>query len=337
MFRIYDGRTEFYQWDVDRQIIVDDPTITEVHFSNIAEDCSLVVSVDEITLYENGQAFKTIRTANVPNVLLQSAWPISVYGIDSKYTKHSDVFKVRERSRPADYVYTETEVLNYNTLLERINTVEENVGEVVEDYLKENPIDVDLTGYATEKYVDDAVASIEIPEVDLSEYAKKSELPSLEGYATEKYVDDAIANIDIPTGTGEECCVHVGPEAPTDASKTLWVDTDAEAPEYALKSDIPSLEGYAKTSDIPNLDGYAKTSDIPTVPTKVSELANDAGYLTEHQSLEGYAKTTDIPSLDGYAKTSDIPDVSGYQTAAQVEAAITAALSEIGVAEEGAY
>lgn len=29
--------------------------------------------------------------------------------------------------------------------------------------------------------------------------------------------------------------------------------------------------------------------DIPTVPTKVSELENDAGYLTEHQSLEGLA------------------------------------------------
>jgi hypothetical protein len=44
--------------------------------------------------------------------------------------------------------------------------------------------ETDLTGYATEDYVDDAIAAI--PETDLT------------GYATEKYVDDAVAAIDIP-------------------------------------------------------------------------------------------------------------------------------------------
>ena len=33
-----------------------------------------------------------------------------------------------------------------------------------------------------------------------------------------------------------------------------------------------------------------------TVPTKVSELENDSGYLTEHQSLVEYAKKTEIPA-----------------------------------------
>ena len=32
-----------------------------------------------------------------------------------------------------------------------------------------------------------------------------------------------------------------------------------------------------------------------TVPTKVSELENDEGYLKEHQSLEGYARKEEIP------------------------------------------
>lgn len=38
---------------------------------------------------------------------------------------------------------------------------------------------------------------------------------------------------------------------------------------------------------------YADLSDkprIPVLPTKVSELENDAGYLTQHQSLDDYAK-----------------------------------------------
>lgn len=48
--------------------------------------------------------------------------------------------------------------------------------------------DVDLTGYATEEYVDDAIAAIPPGggEVDLS------------GYATEEYVDDAVGAIEIP-------------------------------------------------------------------------------------------------------------------------------------------
>ena len=69
-------------------------------------------------------------------------------------------------------------------------------------------------------------------EVDLSEYAKKTDL---EDYATQTYVQEEIAKI--PTA-------------------------DVDLSDYALKTD---LEGYAKTTDIPSLDGYAKTTDIPNL------------------------------------------------------------------------
>lgn len=65
----------------------------------------------------------------------------------------------------------------------------------------------DLTGYATETYVDDSIAAIEFPEgTDLTGYATTeyvdgeidavmTQIPSLDGYATETYVDDAIGDI----------------------------------------------------------------------------------------------------------------------------------------------
>lgn len=100
IFKIYDGRTEFYQWDLDRKIIVSDPTIDEVHFCNKTGDCALVVEVYE----EDG-----LRLANVPNIALQSDLPIYVYGYcGGSYTKNCASFKVRTRNRPADYIYTET-------------------------------------------------------------------------------------------------------------------------------------------------------------------------------------------------------------------------------------
>lgn len=112
MFKLKDGRSFLYQWDVNRQIVVADETIKEVHFCNRTDDCSLVVEV----YTENGK-----RLADVPNVLLQTDWKINVYGYTGNYTKHSVCFKVKARTKPADYVYTETELLSYKALAEEFN------------------------------------------------------------------------------------------------------------------------------------------------------------------------------------------------------------------------
>ena len=187
MFRIYDGRDCFYQWDIDRKIIVEDETVTQVHFCNRTDDCSLICEV-----YSEGN----LRVANVPNILLQDNWRINVYAYDGSCTKHATKFEVKSRTKPADYVYTETEIKNYDDLAEKIAQIEQNgvsdekIGEAVERYLDENDInvDVDLTDYATREYVDSAIGNIEIPEADVD----------LSDYATKKYVDDAIKDIDIP-------------------------------------------------------------------------------------------------------------------------------------------
>lgn len=115
MFYIEDGREHFYQWDINRRLIIEDSTITEVHFCNKTEDCSLVVEVYE----ENGK-----HLANVPNILLQNAWNIKVYAFDTEYTKHFKVFKVISRSKPADYIYTETELKDYAEYEDRLVELE---------------------------------------------------------------------------------------------------------------------------------------------------------------------------------------------------------------------
>ena len=159
MFKIYDGRSQFYQWDIDRKVIVADASINEVHFCNRTDDCSLVCEVYELD---------GLRVANVPNILLQDNWRINVYGYDHNYTKHCDVFEVVKRSKPADYVYTETEIKNYDDLAARVAQIEENgisdeaVEKAITDYMEEHDIQVDLTGYATEVYVNEAVAAIEL-------------------------------------------------------------------------------------------------------------------------------------------------------------------------------
>ena len=34
IFKIYDGRTNFWQWDTGQKLIVLDESVTQVHFSN---------------------------------------------------------------------------------------------------------------------------------------------------------------------------------------------------------------------------------------------------------------------------------------------------------------
>lgn len=273
MFRIADGREHFYQWDVDRQIIVEDGSITEVHFCNRTDDCSLVVEVID-------------GLANVPNVILQKSFDIRVFGYDGKATRYDEAFKVKARTKPTDYVYTEIEIKRYEDLEKRIDEIEKNgiseevITNAVENYLEKNP--VDLTGYATEVYVDEKIAAI--PEPDLTGYAKKSEIPdvsdfiseipseyvteseltakgyatggyvdakvagivipSLEGYATEKYVDDAIAGIEIPEGGGDADLTNYYTKEEVDTAIYNSKDT------YYLDFSNATEEAQAATADM---------------------------------------------------------------------------------------
>lgn len=218
IFKIEDGREKFYQWDLNRRILVEDDSITQVHFANAATTTAYVVSV-------------SAGMANVPNIILQQNFDIKVYGYDKEFTKFEKTFEVEKRSKPQDYVYTETEILNYETLANEIKEVKENIGTSIQDYLKENPISVDLSDYAKKEdipstaglateeyvnnkvqglastdYVDQAIAAIPAP--DLSDYATKQEIENnaekfanlimfrvrQEGYQTDAQVDTAISD-----------------------------------------------------------------------------------------------------------------------------------------------
>jgi len=47
VFEIADGRKEFYQWDINRYLKINDENITEVHFDNRTEITTPVVKVKD--------------------------------------------------------------------------------------------------------------------------------------------------------------------------------------------------------------------------------------------------------------------------------------------------
>ena len=113
--------------------------------------------------------------------------------------------------------------------------------------------------------------------------------------------------------------VYVGADEPTDERVKLWIDTDAIPPSKTVSWDEienkPNLADVATSGDyndlsnkptIPSTTGLASEAYvnekvaaivIPEVPTKVSELENDKGYLTEHQSLADYSTTAQVQTM----------------------------------------
>lgn len=119
MFEIYDGRNTFYQWDLNQKIIINDNRCSEVHFCNGTNECSLIVNTYEL----NGSL-----VANVPNILLQSTNNIKAFAYDGEKTIGSVVFSVIAKTKPDNYAYTETEVINWSNLNDKIKEVEKKTG-----------------------------------------------------------------------------------------------------------------------------------------------------------------------------------------------------------------
>lgn len=136
--------TQLYQWEIGRQVQVFPilgMKINRVEFSNFGDSEALCVEPKE----ENGMII-----ADIPNILLQSGRKVVAYSVnvsqDCCETVWECVFSVRPRPKPSDYVYTETEILEYRTLSKRIDEIEKNgvsdaqIATAVEKYLDENPI-----------------------------------------------------------------------------------------------------------------------------------------------------------------------------------------------------
>ena len=127
--------------------------------------------------------------------------------------------------------------------------------------------------------------------------------------------------------------IAIGDTAPTNANIKIWVDTSiADPPATSISWDnitnkptIPSIEGLASETYV---DEKVAAIVIPEVPTKVSELENDAGYLTTHQSLAEYAKTADLAqvaktgSYNDLADKPSIPSTTGLATETYVDSKI---------------
>lgn len=122
---------------------------------------------------------------------------------------------------------------------------------------------------------------------DYNDLINQPTIPSVAGLASEAYVNEKVAAIVIP-------------EVPTKVSElendSGYLTEHQSLENYITKKDFATGLDAQNTSTNALIRQVNERIDGITVPTKVSELENDAGYLTEHQSLAEYAKKTEIPA-----------------------------------------
>ncbi len=240
----------------------------------------------------------------------------------------------------------ETDLSNYYT--------KEQVDQAVSN------VEVDLTDYAKTADIDKK----------LEDYALKSDIPDVSGYATEEYVENAVKDVDL-TGYATETYVDtaIGNIPATDLTNYYTKSEVDDKLEDLATGDI-DLSDYAKTADLATVattGNYNDLTNLPTIPSTTglatTEYVDNAvknvevdltDYYTKSEvdalipDTTGFALKTEIPDVSGYALKTDIPDTSnfttmsaveakGYQTAEQVETLINNAISAITDGEEVSY
>lgn len=209
-----------------------------------------------------------------------------------------------------------THIDEFGKLTSRVDAVEQSISSDIQPAIKQ---------------LEEAVTEIAETKADVSD------IPSLEGYATETFVAAKIAEAELAGG---------------DVDLSGYYTKDETYNKEEVNALIPDLSDVARKSDLEGLatEAFVATVvgaiEIPEVPTKISELENDVGYLTEHQDLSGKAdrehkhSMSDItdyeaPDLSGYAKKEDIPevDLSNFYNKTEVENIVDEAVGNISVPE----
>lgn len=98
---------ELFQWDLNQKIPCQFP---EVHFASIGSSDALIVSADG-------------GNASIPNILLQEPKDIMVWFMRDDAVADSGKIRIIPRAKPADYVYTETEVITFESLVAKVEDV----------------------------------------------------------------------------------------------------------------------------------------------------------------------------------------------------------------------
>ena len=151
----------------------------------------------------------------------------------------------------------------------------------------------------------------------LADYAKKTELPSIEGLAKTTDVESTYAKkTELPDVSG--------------------LATKAEVTAAVAGVQVPSIEGLAKTTDVEAT--YAKKTELPDVSGLAVKTEVETTYAkkTELPDISGLATKAELPSIEGLAKTTEVVAKTVYDTkVAELESTINDLKAKLAAVASG--
>ena len=111
----------------------------------------------------------------------------------------------------------------------------------------------------------------------LADYAKKTELPSIEGLAKTTDVESTYAKkTELPDVSGLATKAEVAAiTVPSIEGLAKTTEVDTKLADYAKKTELPDISGLATKAELPSIEGLAKTTEVvakTVYDTKVAEL-----------------------------------------------------------------
>lgn len=278
----------YTKYQIDKMIasaVTSGCCITPEEVDEKIEEAISGITVSGVTEEELNNAIASAKTeieAEIPTVPTSN----TAFTNDAGYlTEHQSLSGYATEQWVLDKNYiTGVDLSNYATK-DEIPTVPTKVSAFENDvpYLTEHQ---SLSGYATEQWVLDKHY---ISGVDLSDYALKSEIPTVPTKVS------AFEN-DVPYLTEHQSLSGYV----TDAEMSAFTYDKATIDEKVAQGGTFDPSQYYNTAQTNNLIESAVTrveAEIPTVPTSNTAFTNDAGYLTEHQSLTAYSTTNEVNEL----------------------------------------
>lgn len=225
---------------------------------------------------------------------------------------------LKEEINTANYA-TVDELDSYATdeeLSSALSEAKTYVDESLNDYVDTEMFTSEISKLVTDEELADAIAAI--PETDLTDYAKISDIPDVSG------------KLDVDAYEAEKVnfLTYIPEEYVTSAELAAegFLKEHQDLSDYALRSEIPSIEGFATVDDVnaqmsakadsaTTLGGYGITDAYTRteVDKKLTELASGGSI-----NLEGYVSEDEWNSrVVDFATTDDVDNISAQISGVQ--------------------
>ena len=232
--------------------------------------------------------------------------------IEAAYAKKTELPDVSGLATKAEVEALKTDFVTEETLTQNINQFSTNVDGKINEAkgeleAKVTEVDGKLADYAKKTELPSVEGLAKASEVETT-YAKKSELPDVSGLATKAEVTAAVAGVQVPSIEG--------------LAKTTEVE--AKLADYAKTAEVETT--YAKKTELPDVSGLAVKSEVETTYAKKTELPDVSGLATK----------AELPSIEGLAKTTEVVAKTVYDTkVAELESTINDLKAKLAAVASG--